>query len=134
MHRPLNTQLNDWRETRRVRAWELHLQGWSQLRIAAELGITQGAVSQWIKRASQGGAEALRRRPAPGRSPALTARQLSQLPELLNRGASAFGFQGNDWTTERFAQAIEQTFGVSYHPSHVSRLLRKHCPAWQDRA
>ena len=39
----------DWREARRFRAWALKEQGWSQVRIAEALGVTEGAVSQWFK-------------------------------------------------------------------------------------
>ncbi len=59
----------DWREGRRLRAWELHQQGWKQKDIAAALGVTQGAVSQWLKRGNTRGVDALRRRPAPGAQP-----------------------------------------------------------------
>jgi transposase len=31
---------------------------------------------------------------------------------------------GAVWTTERVAVLIHQQFGVSYHPAHVSRLLK----------
>ncbi len=41
----------DWREGRRRRAWELAQQGWKHQDIAAALGVTPGAVSQWLKRA-----------------------------------------------------------------------------------
>jgi hypothetical protein len=30
------------------------------------------------------------------------------------------------------AGLLMQVFDVSYHPAHVSRLLRKHCPGWRD--
>lgn len=124
----------DWRERRRLRAWELHQQNWSQIQIAKELGVTQGAVSQWLKRAREGGGmDALRRHPAPGRVAVLTTEQCKQLPALLAGGAQAFGFQGDRWTTRRIAEVIRQVFGVSYHPAHVSRLLRKHYPSWRDK-
>jgi transposase len=114
----------DWREGRRQRGWELHEQGWKQTAIAAALGVTQGAVSQWVKRGREGGVNALRRRTAPGSSPRLTARQRTQLVEALARGAPAFGFIGEVWTTKRIAALIKERFGVSYHPAHVSRLVR----------
>jgi transposase len=114
----------DWREGRRRRAWELKEQGWKQQDIAAALGVTPGAVSQWLKRAREGGGmEALRRRPAPGRRPKLTPAQRAQLPALLARGAEAFGFRGQVWTCQRVAVVIRRRFGVRYHPAHVSRLL-----------
>lgn len=114
----------DWLEGRRRRAWELKQQGWKQQDIAAALGVTKGAVSQWLRRAREGGVEALRRPPAKGPTPKLTAEQLAQLPDLLAPGAEAYGYRGQVWTTKRVAEVIWRTFGVSYHPAHVSRLLR----------
>lgn len=105
------TQL-DWREGRRQRAWELKPQGWKQAASAAALGVTPGAVSQWLKRARQGGVEALRRQPAPGPTPKLTAEQLAQIPDLLDRGPEAYGFRGQVWTGKRVAEVMRRTFGV----------------------
>lgn len=115
---------HDWKEGRRLRAGELAQQGWTQSASAAALGVTQGAVSQWLKRARAGGAAAPRRRPAPGAPPKLTAAQRAQVPTLLARGAAAFGFRGDGWTAPRIAAVLETHFGVRYHPAHVSRLMR----------
>ena len=41
----------DWKEGRRLRALALHEQGWQAIRIAEALGVTRGAVSQWLKAA-----------------------------------------------------------------------------------
>jgi transposase len=49
---------------------------------------------------------------------------VAQLPEVLARGAEAFGFRGQVWTTKRVAEVIQRDFGVSYHPAHCSRILR----------
>jgi transposase len=114
----------DWLEGRRRRAWELKQKGWKQQDIAAALGVTKGAVSQWVRRAREGGVEALRRHPPPGPTPKLTDEQLAQLPGLLAPGAEAYGYRGQVWTTKRVAEVIWRTFEVSYHPGHVSRLLR----------
>jgi transposase len=114
----------DWREGRRLRAWELKQQDWSQQAIADALGVTAGAVSQWMRRAREGGVEALRRRVAPGPAPKLTDEQREQLPPLLARGAEAFGFRGDVWTAKRVTTVIRREFGVRYHPNHVGNLLR----------
>jgi transposase len=121
-----NTDLHphDWKEYRRLRAWDLAREGWRQCEIARALGVTEGAVSQWLKRGRSAGKEALRRHPAPGPTPKLTAEQREQLPALLRRGAEAFGFRGDLWTTKRVAEIIARSFGVRYHHAHVSRLLR----------
>jgi transposase len=119
-----NTQPRlDWREGRRRRAWELKQQGWKQTAIAAVLGVTPGAVSQWLKRVREHGVEALRRHPAPGPTAKLTADQVAQLAILLARGPEAYGFRGQRWTCKRVAEVIWHTFGVRYHPAHVNRLL-----------
>src|SRR5258705_111278 len=59
----------DWREERRKRAWALKQQGWLQKDIAAALGVSAGAVSQWLTRAREAGSvEAPARRSPPGRT------------------------------------------------------------------
>jgi Winged helix-turn helix len=79
----MNSTPSNWREARRFQAWHLKQQGWSQRRIAAALGVSEGAVSQWMKRARDGGVEALRHRPPPGAPSRLTAEQRAHLPALL---------------------------------------------------
>src|ERR671933_780597 len=85
----------DWREGRRLRAWELKQQGWSQHRIAEALGVTDGAVSQWMRRQRDGG------------------------------GAQAYGFIGPVWTQRRMAAVIQRQLHVRYHPARLTRLLRQ---------
>ena len=51
MEKTLSSQASDWREGRRLRAYELKQQGWKQTEMAEALGLTEGAVSQWMKRA-----------------------------------------------------------------------------------
>lgn len=123
-NKDLSQQTTDLREYRRFRAWELHRQGWKQQAIADVLGVTQGAVCQWLRRAKEHGTEALRRRKAPGAEPRLTAEQKAQIPDLLKQGPETFGFRGDVWTRERVATVIRREFGVSYHPVHVGRILK----------
>jgi Transposase and inactivated derivatives len=121
----------DWREERRKRAWALKQQRWQQKDIAAALGVSESAVSQWCTRAREQGVEALAHRPPPGVAPRLSVEQRAQLPALLARGAPAYGYTGDVWTTKRVAEVIEHTFGVRYHPDHVSRLL--HACGWSSQ-
>ncbi len=55
----------------------------------------------------------------------LTPDQRAQLPALLDRGAEAYGFRGQAWTCKRVGEVIRRTFGVTYDPSHISRLLHR---------
>ena len=124
MEKTLSTQATNWREGRRLRALELKERGWKQTQIADALGVTEGAVSQWMKRARDEGAQGLRHKPPPGAPSRLSDEQRARLPELLALGAEAHGFRGEVWTCERVAVVIRREFGVSYHPAHVSRLLK----------
>ena len=126
MEKTLSSQATDWREGRRLRAWELKQEGWNQREIARALGVTEGAVSQWMKRARQeGGVEGLRKRTSPGVPPRLSENQRVQLKDLLAQGAPVHGFRGDVWTCARVAKMIRKEFDVSYHPAHVSRLVRQ---------
>ena len=95
----------DWRESRRLQAWELHQQGWSQRRIAEALGVTQGAVSQWLKQAREGGAGALRHNPATGRRTMRAA--LDKIAALDGQDALTFA-----WVLPRY----RHTHPPFFHP------------------
>jgi transposase len=125
MEKTLSSQASDWREGRRLRAFELKERGWKQEQIADALGVSEGAVSQWMKRAREEGVEGLRHKPPPGATPRLSEEQHAKVPELLERGAQAHGFRGEVWTCARVAEVIRREFGVLYHPAHVSRMVRK---------
>jgi transposase len=119
-------QATNWREGRRLRAWELCQAGWPQQGIAEALGVTKGAVSQWLSRAKAQGPQALRHRKPPGRRSKLTHQQRLQLLELLAQGPPALGFPGDVWTQPRVVQVIRRHFGVKYHPSQVGRILKQY--------
>jgi transposase len=119
---PLQTQAT--REWRRRRAWALRQQGWPTTRIAEALGVHRSAVAAWLKAAREGGPEALASKPVPGRPKKLTEAQRQELLRILARGAEAYQFRGDVWTTKRVASMIQQEFGVRYHPAHISKLLR----------
>jgi transposase len=120
----MKTAPQNWKEARRLQAWHLRQKGWTQRQIAEALGVSEAAVSQWVKRARQGGPQALRHHPPSGAPRRLAAEQLARLPDLLHRGPEAYGFRGQVWTRGRVAAVLRLEFGVSYHPVHVGRLLK----------
>lgn len=113
----------NWREERRKRAWVLYQDGWAQKDIAEALGVTRGAVSQWVKRGLKGGADGLLHPKVRGRPSKLKISEREHLKELLAQGAESFGFRGAVWTCGRVVKVIEREFGVHYHPAHISRIL-----------
>ena len=124
MEKNLSGQITNWREGRRFRAWELVQMGWRQKDVAAALGVSKGSVSQWVKRAKEGGWESLRHRKGTGARPRLTPEQRAQIPHLLTQGAESFGFRGDIWTQPRVTEVIRRIFNVSYHSSQVGRILK----------
>lgn len=115
----------NWSEARRKRAQELRQMGWKVGAIAEALGVTKGAVSQWLTRAEQQGPQAWQSRPRPGRPPKLAQEQFEMIPSMLSMGAEAWGFRGQLWTAARVAAILKWQFEVDYHKDHVTRLLRQ---------
>jgi transposase len=112
-------------EVLRRRCVELDQTGWKQGPIAQALGLTQGWVSQTLKKYRERGPAALQWRKPPGAPTRLTPDQLSQLVEELNKGAEHQGFAGAVWTRPHVNEVIKKLFDVSYDPSQVGRLLKK---------
>lgn len=112
-------------EVLRRRCVELHQAGWKQGPIAQALGLTQGWVSQTLKKYREQGPSALQWRKPTGAPTRLTTEQLGRLVEELSKGAEYHGFAGAVWTRPRVNEVIKKLFGVSYDPSQVGRLLKK---------
>lgn len=109
-----------------MRALELRRAGRRQSDIAAALGASSSAVSQWLPAAREGGADApASRTHRRGVPPRLTADQLRLIPDFLWHGAEAYGFRGDLWTCARVAGVLREGFDVSYSRSQVSRLLKR---------
>ena len=111
-------------EARRRRAAALLDKGLGVRAVARQIGCSPTSVSRWQAEVHAGGLNALRPKPPPGRPRRLTARQRQRLLKLLLKGATAHGFSTALWTLPRVAEVIARTFGVTYHPAHVWRILR----------
>jgi len=110
-------------ERRRRRGIELLQEGASVTEVARRLGCSHSSVILWREAVRRRGPTALAAKPAPGRPPKLTAGQRRQISRLLLRGAAAWGFETDLWTTRRIATVIQRAFGVRLHRAHVGRML-----------
>jgi transposase len=114
----------DWREWRRVRAWELAESGWRVNAIARALDASPAAVSRWLTAARRDGPAALRARPRPGAPPKLTPGQKRLIADFLWHGPEAYGFAGEVWTCRRVGGVLAEEFAVRYSRSQVARILK----------
>jgi transposase len=110
-------------ERRRRHGIALLKTGATVTEVARRLGCSHSSVILWRDMVRRQGVNGLKARPASGRPPKLTARQQRQLPRLLLRGAMAWGFGTELWTTTRIASVIRRQFGVPLHRAHVGRVL-----------
>ncbi len=66
-----------------------------------------------MKKAREGGKEALRTEPRPGHPPKLSDEERTErLPSLLEKGPEHFGFRGEVWTRKRVRKVIKEEFGA----------------------
>ncbi len=110
-------------ERRRRRAVELLEQGEAPAVVARILGVRPTSLHRWRRLARQ--ADGLAAKPPSGARRRLSDAQLGELEQLLLKGAPAHGFANELWTAARVARLIQRHFGVTYHPEHVRRLLRR---------
>jgi transposase len=97
--------------------------GQSRKTVAAVLGLHYKTVARWVRSARQPGGVGAKPPPAP--APGLTDADLRRLEGLLAQGAKAHGWHNQLWTAARVARLIERHFGISYHPEHVRKILKR---------
>ena len=112
------------REVRRRIAGQHLLEGKSISEVARIVKASKSSVKKWKDTLDQGGLDALKAKPHPGRAPRLSAAQKRRLVSVLLRGAPAAGYRTDLWTSRRVAEVIKRKFGVRYHPGHVWKILR----------
>lgn len=109
-------------ERRRQRALSLLKEGHSQTEVGKIVGASQGSVSRWQKAADENNG-AVPSKPHPGRNRLLSDEQHQELEALLAKGATAFGWTNDLWTSPRVRQLICDHFGVDFHVGHVRKML-----------
>ena len=111
-------------EARRLLAGRLLLEGRKTGEVAQIVAASESSVRRWHRAVKKGGLEALKAKPHPGRTPRLNAKQKQRLVKILLAGPCKAGYRTDLWTCPRVAEVIAKKFRVSYHPSHVWKLVR----------
>ncbi len=97
-------------ERRRIAARMLQA-GKGVREVAHLVGASPGSVSRWKKALEQGGMEALKAKPHPGRPPKLSEQQKQELVAILRQGAIAAGFPTDLWTLKRVGRSSSGILG-----------------------
>jgi putative transposase len=91
-------------------------QGDTREEAGKRVGISRATTHRWARAWNDGGVDGLRPRFGGGRPPKLTPAQFDELCEILEAG--------QPWTPRAIHALIEERYGVTYHPAHLSRKLR----------
>lgn len=93
--------------------------------VAESLGMDRSTVFAWVAKFREGGAEALRAKPVPGRPPKLSGAQLRKLYALIvGANPRQLQFEFALWTRDIVRELIRREFGVALSAVSVGRLLR----------
>jgi transposase len=119
-------------ERRRLQAIEWLKLNRPQAEVAAKLQVSRQAVHHWWKLYQQAGSKGLKATKSQGRPGKMTFAELkTKLPALLRKGAMAFGYAANVWTTANIGTVIQKEMGVRYHRDHMRKILHKMGYSWQ---
>lgn len=108
---------------KRVRAGRMLLAGKGCAQVALAVGVARQTVYTWKKLLEEGGIDALRAVPDPGRPARLGEAQRAQLRAALLQSPSEHGFATELWTLKRVAVLIDRLHGVRFGQTQVWRLL-----------
>ena len=110
----------------RIRAIQRVEAGESPEVVVAALGFSRSCIYDWLGKYREGGIEALRAKPVPGRPPKLDGRQLQWIYRtVVGKNPMQLKFEFALWTCGMIRQLIRQRLGVRLSEVSVGRLLKK---------
>jgi len=114
------------RENRRFQAVKLSEKHLSQSEIADRLNVSRQAIHKWLNRYQKKGLASLRSTKSEGRPAKVQFKVIKhELPRILNKGAMAYGYPNDVWTTVSVRSVMQKELNVSYHRDHVRKLLHR---------
>ncbi|QEL14265.1 IS630 family transposase [Limnoglobus roseus] len=99
-------------------------EGWTQVEVAAFLGVHPVTVAKWMARHRRDGDAGLTAKPTPGRPRFLSPAQERQVLRWLDQKPTAHGFRTDLWTSRRVTELIRRKLGVAFHPDYLRAWMR----------
>lgn len=110
----------------RIQAVQRVEAGESPEEVVRVLGFSRSVIYDWLAKYREGGVEALRAKPIPGRPPTLKGKQLDWLYETVaNKTPLQCGFDSALWTRAIVRELIWEKYRVELSEVSVGRVLRK---------
>ena len=88
-------------------------------------GLERQALRDAVLRHNAEGLAGLRDRPRPARRPRLDEERRAALRRLVLDGPEVEATGLSAWTLPELCRAVEERWGVAYHPSHMGKLMRR---------
>ena len=101
------------------------LEGMTRAEAARLAGMERQALRDAVVRYNAEGLDGLHDRPRPGAKPRLDDKQMAQLRQIVLDGPDVEKTGLSAWTLADLCTEIKQRWGVGYHTSHMSKLMRK---------
>jgi transposase len=106
-----------------LRAGRLLLAGKTPAQAALAVGVARQTAYTWKAVLDEGGIDALRAMPPPGRPARLDDEQLQALGRALLQRPTEHGFGTELWTLKRVGVLIERLYGVKFGQTQIWRIL-----------
>lgn len=122
----LSKSIKDARWARRIQAVAMAKKGLSSAKIASFTGHSQRGIQRWVDQYNRHGVEGLNDRPRSGRPAKLSADQIKQLTDRLDRRATDTAtLYGRD-----IQRILKEELGVLYSLNGVYQLLHRLGYSW----
>jgi transposase len=101
------------------------LEGMTRAEAARLAGMERQALRDAVVRYNAEGLAGLHSRPSPGRPPRLDEEQRAALRRVVLDGPEVEATGLSAWTLPELCREVEERWGVTYHPSHMGKLMRR---------
>ena len=101
------------------------LEGLTRAEAARLAGMERQALCDAVGRYNAEGLAGLHNRRSPGRRSRLDEAQLAALRQLVLDGPDVEATGLSAWTLPELCREVERRWGVTYHPSHMGKLMRR---------
>src|ERR671917_685138 len=115
----------------RMQAISGALEGLPRAEAARLAGMERQALRDAVVRYNAMGLAGLHDRPRPGRPARLDRERRATLKQVVLDGPDVEATGLSAWTLSELCREVEQRWGVSYHPSHMGKLMHQLDLSWQ---